>query len=43
MIYPTLDFFLAKEWELNVGFGVLASGTGDHSILKVIVGRRFPF
>ena len=43
VLYPTLDFFLAKEWELNVGYGVLAAGSGDHSILKVILGRRFPF
>lgn len=43
LMYPTLDFFVAKEWELNVGYGLLAAGSGDHSIVKVIVGRRFPF
>ena len=40
MIYPTLDFDLGPEWELNVGYGVLASGSGDHNIFKVIFGRR---
>ncbi len=40
MIYPTLDFDLGPEWELNVGYGVLAAGGGDHNIFKVIFGRR---
>jgi hypothetical protein len=43
LIYPTIDLMLAPEWELNVGYGVPVAGTGDHSIVKVIVGRRFPF
>ena len=43
MLYPTLDFFFSEEWELNVGYGVKMSGEGDHNIVKVIVGRRFPF
>jgi hypothetical protein len=40
MIYPTLDFDLGPQWELNVGYGILAGGSGDHNILKVIFGRR---
>jgi hypothetical protein len=43
MLYPTLDFFLAEEWELNVGYGLQLAGNGDRNIIKVIVGRRFPF
>ena len=39
----TLDFFLAPEWELNIGFGVLVAGRGDENILKVIFGRRLDF
>lgn len=43
LLYPTVDLMLAPEWEVNVGYGIPVSGSGDHSILKVIVGRRFPF
>ena len=43
MLYPTLDFFFSEEWEFNIGYGVQLSGNGDRNILKVIVGRRFPF
>jgi hypothetical protein len=43
ILYPTVDFFLAPEWELNVGYGVNIAGHGDQNILKVIVGRRFGF
>jgi hypothetical protein len=43
MVYPTLDFFFAPEWELNVGYGVQVAGNGDKNIFKVIFGRRFGF
>ena len=43
IVYPTMDFFLAPDWELNVGYGVNIAGHGDQNILKVIVGRRFGF
>jgi len=43
MLYPTLDFFLAPEWELNVGYGVRVAGSGDQNIFKVIFGRRVGF
>lgn len=43
LLYPTLDFYLAPEWELNVGYGVRVAGRGDENILKVIFGRRLDF
>jgi hypothetical protein len=43
VLYPALDFNVSPEWELNVGYGFPLAGGGDHSIVKVIVGRRFPF
>ena len=43
LVYPTLDLTLSPEWEFNVGYGIPVAGTGDHSILKLILGRRFPF
>ena len=39
----TSDFFLAPEWELNIGYGLLVAGRGDENILKVIFGRRLDF
>lgn len=41
MIYPSIDLFLSPDWEFNAGVGFQIAGTGDHNILKVIVGRRF--
>ena len=43
LLYPTLDFYLAPEWELNVGYGVRIAGQGDENILKIIFGRRLDF
>lgn len=40
MLYPTLDFFLDPNYELNVGYGIRMSGIGDANIFKVILGRR---
>jgi hypothetical protein len=40
VLYPTADFFLSPDYELNVGYGIAVGGTGDHNILKVIFGRR---
>lgn len=40
MLYPTLDFFLDPNYELNVGYGIRMSGSGDENIFKVIFGRR---
>ena len=43
IIYPSLDFDFSENWEFNIGYGVRVAGTGDHDIVKIIVGRRFPF
>lgn len=43
MLYPSIDLFLDPEWEFNAGVGFLVSGSGDQHILKVILGRRFPW
>lgn len=43
MLYPTLDLFVSPEWEFNLGVGLLVSGSGDHNIVKLILGRRFPW
>lgn len=43
LIFPSLDFSFSDDWELNVGYGVKVAGTGDHDIVKVIVGRRVSF
>jgi hypothetical protein len=43
MLYPTLDLFLAPEWEFNIGYGARLAGQGDQDILKLIVGRRLDF
>ncbi|HVZ48886.1 MAG TPA: hypothetical protein VG916_08890 [Gemmatimonadaceae bacterium] len=40
MLYPSLDFFLDPNYELNVGYGVRIGGSGDENIFKVIFGRR---
>ena len=41
MLYPSIDLFLDPDWEFNAGVGFLVSGSGDHNIVKVILGRRF--
>lgn len=43
MLYPTVDVLAWDGWELNVGYGVNVSGSGDQNILKVIFGRRLNF
>ena len=43
VIYPSIDLFLSEDWEFNAGYGIQVAGNGDHNILKVIVGRRFPW
>ena len=43
MLYPSIDLFLDPEWEVNAGVGFLVSGSGDHNIVKVILGHRFPW
>ena len=43
IVYPSLDFDFSENWEFNIGYGVRVAGTGDHDIVKIIIGRRFPF
>jgi hypothetical protein len=43
VLYPSIDLFLSPDWEFNAGYGILVSGTGDHNIIKVILGRRAPW
>ena len=40
-IFPTIDLNLSPKWEFNFGAGVDVTNSGDHLILKCIVGRRF--
>ncbi len=40
MLYPSIDLFLSPDWEFNAGYGVQLAGSGDHNIVKLILGRR---
>jgi len=40
-IFPTIDVNFSPAWEFNFGVGVDVSNSGDHLIVKCIVGRRF--
>ena len=40
-IFPTIDLNLSPAWEFNFGVGVDVANSGDHLIVKCIVGRRF--
>jgi hypothetical protein len=40
-IFPTIDLNLSPDWEFNLGVGVDVTNSGDHLIVKCIVGRRF--
>lgn len=42
-IFPALDFDFGPAWELNFGVGVGFTGSTDHLIVKMILGRRFHF
>lgn len=42
-IFPAIDLNVSPKWELNFGVGVGMTGSTDHLILKMIVGRRFTF
>ena len=43
VLYPSIDLFLSRDWEFNAGYGVLVSGHGDRNIVKISLGRRFPW
>ena len=40
-IFPTIDLNLSPNWEFNFGAGVDVTNSGDHLIVKCIIGRRF--
>ncbi len=42
-IFPAIDLNLSPKWEFNFGVGIGLTGTTDHLILKMIIGRRFTF
>jgi hypothetical protein len=41
IIFPAIDLNLGPEWEFNAGVGRGLTGTSEHWILKMIIGRRF--
>ena len=41
MIFPTVDFDVSRDWELNFGVGRGLTGTSEHWIVKSIVGYKF--
>lgn len=42
-LFPSIDLNLSPKWEFNAGVGVGMTGSTDHLIFKVILGRRFTF
>lgn len=40
-IFPAVDIDFGPEWEFNFGVGVGMTGSTDHMIMKMIIGRRF--
>jgi hypothetical protein len=40
---PVIDLFVSPKWEFNFGVGVGVTHSGDHLIIKMIIGRRFEF
>jgi hypothetical protein len=34
---------ISPKWEFNFGIGIGLTGSTDHLILKMIIGRRFEF
>ncbi|PYS68289.1 MAG: hypothetical protein DMF73_17160, partial [Acidobacteria bacterium] len=42
-IFPAIDLNVSPEWEFNFGIGIGLTGSTDHLILKMIIGRRFEF
>jgi hypothetical protein len=38
--FPSIDLNVSPRWEFNFGVGVGVTGSTDHLILKMIVGRR---
>jgi hypothetical protein len=42
-IFPAIDLNVSPKWEFNFGVGIGLTGSTDHLILKMIIGRRFRF
>jgi hypothetical protein len=42
-ILPAMDLNLGPNWEFNFGVGVGVTGSTDHLLIKMILGRRFSF
>ena len=40
---PAIDLNLSPNWEFNFGVGVGVTGSTDHLLIKMILGRRFGF
>jgi len=41
ILVHAIDLNLGPEWEFNAGVGRGLTGTSEHWVLKMIVGRRF--
>jgi hypothetical protein len=42
-IFIASDLNISPKWEFNFGVGIGLTGSTDHLILKMIIGRRFDF
>jgi hypothetical protein len=42
-IFPVIDLNLSPNWEFNFGVGVGVTGSTDHLIVKMLLGRQFNF
>jgi hypothetical protein len=42
-IFAATDLNLSDKWEFNFGVGVGMTGSSDHLLIKMILGRRFSF
>jgi hypothetical protein len=42
-IFAAADLTFSEKWEFNFGVGIGLTGSTDHLILKMILGRRFEF
>jgi hypothetical protein len=42
-IMPTIDLNLGPDWEFNLATGIGLTGSTDHLLVKMILGRRFKF
>lgn len=42
-VFPVVDLNLGPNWEFNFGPGIGMTGSTDHLLVKMILGRRFKF